>query len=217
MIRLKSDEPAPVVGLQLMVVISLEEAIEDFVIDRQSRRLSPRTLSYYRDELGLFSRWMEAPHPAAGNAGQQIALDGVRATDLRRWLLDLSERRNPGGVHASFRALRAFFGWAWVEYEYTTHNPMAKVAPPRVLHALQPQRVRWLPVCTLRLLVAACLQVEGGGGRRRLALLAFAEPRCDRRHKRRASPLPWRCAQQRVPRLPRRTGGGSHASMLLVP
>jgi site-specific recombinase XerD len=54
------------------------------------------------------------------------------ADDLRRYLLSLSSR-NPGGVHAAYRAMRAFFRWYEDEVEIQNwRNPIAKVKAPRV-------------------------------------------------------------------------------------
>ena len=130
---------------QLTLTISLQDAIDDFIVDREMRRLSARTIRYYRTELTLFQRWLGGG-----------ATNDVRTADLRWWFIDLAERRNAGGLHASYRALRAFFRWVWIEYEYDTRNPMLKVAPPKVPAAQQDP----VTLETVRVLLRAC---QGGG------------------------------------------------------
>lgn len=49
---------------------------------------------------------------------------------IRRYLLELSTHRNPGGQHASYRALRALLRWTWDEYEIEIRNPITKISPP---------------------------------------------------------------------------------------
>lgn len=59
---------------------------------------------------------------------------------LRRFVLEISETHNPGGVHAVYRAVNAFLRWYDLEVE-PEHwkNPMPKVKAPRVpLEPLEP-------------------------------------------------------------------------------
>jgi len=139
---------------QITMAISLADAIDDFIIDREMRRLSPRTIKYYRDELGFFRSWL----------GERATHD-VRTSDLRRWFLALGERRNAGGLHANYRALRAFFRWVWQEYEYEQTNPMVKIAPPKVPDKRQDP----VSLDTVRTLLQACK--SGFYGRRNKAMV----------------------------------------------
>jgi site-specific recombinase XerD len=67
--------------------------------------------------------------------------------------LDLGQRRNPGGVHAAFRAVRAFLNWYGEEYEpQDWTNPIAKLKAPRVPQ--EPLAPVSLPV--LRAMLATC-------------------------------------------------------------
>jgi len=88
-----------------------------FLVDREAQGLSPKTLQFYRCELPPFLDWLD---------GHELTADAIRT-----WLLQLSERRNPGGVHASYRAIRAFLRWLWQEYELDAPNPIAKVRAPK--------------------------------------------------------------------------------------
>src|SRR3989337_2416026 len=53
---------------------------------------------------------------------------------LRRYFLAFAENHNPGGVHAAYRTIKAFFRWV-VEEEVMPpewKNPMQKVKAPKV-------------------------------------------------------------------------------------
>ncbi|MGQ9595246.1 MAG: site-specific integrase, partial [Anaerolineae bacterium] len=103
----------------------LDLDIAAFLVDRQARGLSPRTLQFYRDELRYFREWAQVL-----GVTETLAL---APNLLREYLLDLARNRNPGGVHAAYRALRAFLNWYGQEYEPEGwQNPMAKVRPPKL-------------------------------------------------------------------------------------
>jgi hypothetical protein len=47
----------------LKTAIALESEISAFLIDREARGLSPRTIKFYRDELRHFYSWLESQEP----------------------------------------------------------------------------------------------------------------------------------------------------------
>jgi site-specific recombinase XerD len=105
-------------------LLAIESEIQAFLIDRLARGLSESTIRFYRYELGIWRKWA---------AGHGIgAVPHITPTSLRRWLLNLGETRNPGGVHASYRALKAFLNWVWEEHELETRNPVRRVSAPKV-------------------------------------------------------------------------------------
>ena len=59
-------------------------------------------------------------------------LDELTLETIRLYLLRLSELRNGGGQHASYPAINAFLVQFWDEYDLPTHNPIFKVAPPKL-------------------------------------------------------------------------------------
>jgi len=79
--------------------------IESFLIDRKAAGLSPRTIKFYRQFITPFLAYCEA------NAVKLV--DDVTPDVLRRYFLALAQSHNPGGVHASFRSLRASSGGWW--------------------------------------------------------------------------------------------------------
>lgn len=97
-----------------------------FIVDRRSRRLSPLTIRFYREELGLLSRWLA---DRGVDTVEQITPDL-----LRRYLLYLEDdrRRSKGGIQAAWRAARAFLRWFENEYEPDGwKSPLSRVQPPR--------------------------------------------------------------------------------------
>jgi hypothetical protein len=108
----------------------LASEIDGFLIDRQARGLSPRTVQFYSDELRYQRGFLEA-------LGVR-AMDEVTSAHLRQYLLYLSQSRNAGGIHAAYRAMRAFFRWYWLEYDIESINPITKVTPPRVPEKTRP-------------------------------------------------------------------------------
>ena len=68
--------------------------IESFLIDRRSQGLSPNTIEFYTKKLQYFQKYCERQ---ALTQVSQITPDFIR-----RYLLELSETHNPGGVHACY-------------------------------------------------------------------------------------------------------------------
>jgi site-specific recombinase XerD len=100
--------------------------IESFLIDRKAQRLSPETIHFYQKKLKYFLKYCE---------GQAVTQVSQLTPDLiRRYLLELTETHNPGGVHCCFRPLRTFL--LWVEEEEILpadwRNPIRKVKAPKL-------------------------------------------------------------------------------------
>lgn len=102
--------------------------------------------------------------------GIQHAED-VSADALRQYLLDLGRRRNPGGVHCAYRAMRAFLRWAWIEYEFPPPCPIVKVAAPRLsMQPLEP-----VSLDDVRAMLATCRGHSFTDDRDRAVLLALLD------------------------------------------
>jgi integrase/recombinase XerD len=99
---------------------------ESFLIDRQAGELSKKSLKFYKQFLTFFITYCDA------NSLKQIR--EVTPDFLRRYLLKFAETHNPGGVHAAYRTLRAFFHWVTDEEIMPPEwkNPMQKVKAPKV-------------------------------------------------------------------------------------
>lgn len=108
-------------------------SIESFLIDRQAAGLSGHTIKFYRQFLTHFL--------TDCGANSLTLIQDVSADHLRRYFLAFADTHNPGGVHASYRTLRAFFRWLMNEdvMPPAWKNPLLKVKPPKaVSEPLQP-------------------------------------------------------------------------------
>jgi len=100
--------------------------IESFLIDRRSQGLSPDTIEFYTKKLQYFQKYCER------QALTQISQ--LTSDFIRRYLLEISETHNPGGVHACFRPLRTML--YWIEEEEIMpagwKNPLRRVKAPKL-------------------------------------------------------------------------------------
>lgn len=119
-------------GIRILPRSDLATDILDFLVDRQARGLSPRTVAFYRKKLALFSAYM-----LAYGARDVFA---VSPALLRAFLIDLAQTHTPGGCHAVYRSVRAFLRW-WVSETEPNDwkNPLTRVAP-RATRPYQPGR-----------------------------------------------------------------------------
>lgn len=124
--------------------IGLTDAVANFIIDRRARGLSANTIRFYRDELGLFMRW------ADGRGYNRV--ENISADVLREWFTDLAVKRNKGGVHTSFRALKACLNWLEVEEDGDYANPIHKVHVP----AQKPRPMPGIPIGDIQKLIDHC-------------------------------------------------------------
>lgn len=154
---------------QLIHLVARTELAQDigaFLIDREARGLSARTVRFYGDELSYLRGFMEA---------QGIReVHGATPTHLRQYLLHLSGTRNPGGIHAAYRAIRAFFRWCWIEYDIQSPNPITKVRPPKVVQ----QPLEPLPLPDLQAMLKTCERRTFTGDRDRALLLSLLDTGC---------------------------------------
>ncbi len=100
--------------------------VESFLIDRRSQGLSPDTIELYTKKLQYFLKYCERQ---ALTQVSQITSDFIR-----RYLLELSETHNPGGVHACFRPLRTMLYWLEEEEIMPAgwKNPIRRVKAPKL-------------------------------------------------------------------------------------
>jgi site-specific recombinase XerD len=135
--------------------------VESFLIDRQAAELSRHTLKFYRQFLIPFIAYCNA-----------ISLKYIREITpdiLRRYFLAFAETHNPGGVHAAYRTLRAFFHWLAKEEVMAPEwkNPMQKVKAPKVfLDPLEP-----ISIEDVRALINTCQRANFIGERDRTIFL----------------------------------------------
>jgi len=138
---------------------TLRDEIEDFLLDRRARNLSPATVRFYTDRLSRFAMYLES---------EDITTTAdITPAVLRVYLLELAETCNGGGVAANFRAVRAFLRWWALEHDLT-RSAITKVQPPRARSEPLP------PISTehFTALLETC-KVRGHSNDRDRALLMF--------------------------------------------
>ncbi len=108
----------------------LQKEIDEFIVDRQVRSLSPRTILWYRNSLKVFSHFL---------IEQKIdATEKVTSSTIRRFLLSLPEKGySQGGINNLFGAIKAFIRWYIDEYEPKDWNPLAKIQTPKRSQEIQ--------------------------------------------------------------------------------
>lgn len=139
----------------------LTNEVDEFLIDRQSRNVSPKTLLWYTHALSM---WRNFTLDLGIAATQQVT-----ATSIRRFMLHLTERgHNAGGVSNIYRAVRAYLRWYGNESAPPGWpNPIAKVKGPKLTQEpLQP-----VPLEHVRAMLATCTRTETGARDRAILLL----------------------------------------------
>lgn len=120
---------------------------EAFLVSRKAENLSAHTVKFYRVELSTFLDYCTA---------QVIdQVDQITPDVIRRYLLYLEEQhgRNPGGVHAAYRTVRAFLLWFEDEAEPAGwRNPIRKVKAPKVPN----KRIEPVELDAVRRLLKTC-------------------------------------------------------------
>ncbi|MDX2161158.1 MAG: tyrosine-type recombinase/integrase [bacterium] len=150
--------------------MTLQHAIEEFILAKQADGLATTTIKWYRSEL----KPLAAAYP-------ERAIDTITPNDLRQYIVSMRDRdsryvsasqrpKQAGGLSSAsiaghVRALHAF--WAWAEREYKCANPMRNIRRPKVITP-QPKSASMSDFVAL-------FNAIGGGdvGTRNRALLAF--------------------------------------------
>jgi site-specific recombinase XerD len=105
---------------------SIPDWANAFYQARKVERVSPHTLTFYKQQLGHFLRFCD---------GQVISQMGELTPDvIRRFLLAHEESgHNPGGIHAVYRVVKTFLRWYEAEAEPPNwKNPIKKVKAPKL-------------------------------------------------------------------------------------
>ena len=162
------SDPRESHGLSVLPQTDLLAAVRAFLLDCQARRLSPRTIKRYGEELHYLRTWLES------HGVQQVI--AITATHLRAYLVYLQESgRNPGGQHIAFRVMRTFLRWYQREYEPDGwRNPMSRVQPPKVAQDPLPP----VSIEHVRRMLATCNGHSFVEDRDRAAILALLDTGC---------------------------------------
>ena len=146
---------------RLVQRLVLDNELQEFIIDRQARNLTPKTILWYRTSLAIFRAYCQRSNIASAAE--------VTPGILRHFILELQQGgHNPGGVKNIYGAVKAFINWyadesppvGWV-------NPTLKVHMPRTPDApLDP-----LSMEHLKAMLATCRQGTFAGSRDKALLL----------------------------------------------
>lgn len=142
----------------------LKTDIEDFLLERKIRRLSPRTVDGHRLNLARFADF-------CGDYGV-TATTQIDAPLLRRFVAKLGAAHNPGGVAHIYRSVKAFLNWYELEYDDRNwRNPARRVQVANgAPDALEP-----LDLKEFAALLAACERKTLAGERDRAILLTLLD------------------------------------------
>lgn len=142
----------------------IRDEITAFVNDRLSRKLSPRTIAYYQHELDWFAAWLDK-HSIT-------RMDGITADIIRQYQIDLGETRNAGGLHATWRAIKAWLNWYELEIDNPAYkNPIKKVSAPKVSKEPLPG----IALEDVKKLVSACNPKHEHGQRDRAIIVMLVD------------------------------------------
>jgi integrase/recombinase XerC len=100
--------------------MKLTELLDRFLKAKEAAGLSPKTLTWYSDQVGLYLRWLGEN----SKASSPEAIDEYLAHQRGRGLAPMS-------VDACYRALRAMFGWA-IRRKLIKASPIADIERPRL-------------------------------------------------------------------------------------
>ena len=109
--------------LRIFEIHPLSRDLRDFLLDLGAANRTPRTISYYQQKLTPFLDWLQ---------GQNVReSSGITPAHVRTYLTELSKSHTPGGVHAHYRAVRAFLRWLAREGVLSA-DPTRNVRAPKV-------------------------------------------------------------------------------------
>lgn len=142
----------------------IQSAIREFLLDRQSRRRSPRTIDYYTHTLDKFGRFLDAQ-------GVTTVTD-ITPSHVRLYLVTLQdEGRTDGGIVTQYRGPRAFLRWLMAEYPVAGWDPLRNVTSPKAPKDVLPP----LPLGEFGALLESCEKGTFHGDRDRALLLMLLD------------------------------------------
>lgn len=117
--------------------------LADFLLDVQSANRAPRTIYFYQQKLEMFLTFLATQGATTSSA--------ITPQLLRQFLVQLQKNHTSGGVHAFYRAIRAFIRFL-VREGVLYRNPLDRL---RRLQIEQPL-LEPLPHGTITALLDAC-------------------------------------------------------------
>jgi integrase/recombinase XerD len=140
---------------------TIRAAIDDFLLDRESRNFSPKTLVQHRTSLAHLANFLEKQHKVTH-------LSMIEAVHLRAWLVFLAKEPGVRGKSRITRTARtcrwyaqsmhAFCNWLVAE-QYIEENPAERVELPK----LEKPLIRIIEFEEFEALLAACAAPQEKG------------------------------------------------------
>lgn len=141
---------------------TIRAAIDDFLLNRESRNFSRKTLVQHRTSLSQLANFLETQHKVTH-------LSMIEAVHLRAWLVFLSKEPGKSRIPRTTRPCRwyaqsmhAFCNWLATE-QYLDENPAERVELPK----LEKPLIRIIEFEEFEKLLAACAAPSGEGLHRR--------------------------------------------------
>ena len=104
--------------------MKITDALELFILDCQSRRLTKSTITFYELKVGRFIRWL--------SDSNVNTLEGVTSVLIKRYLVYLQDQgMTDHSQHDYVRAARTFFNYC-LRDELIDKSPFAKVKMPKI-------------------------------------------------------------------------------------
>jgi hypothetical protein len=82
----------------ILVATDLKRVLSDFLTDRDLSGVRPATLSYYRNEIGIFIKWTET--------GGAYELKDITPDVLRAYFITLRDRRKVKAVFQNYTGIK---------------------------------------------------------------------------------------------------------------
>jgi site-specific recombinase XerD len=113
-------------NLKILGDNTLNEWIDEFLLDKKIQNVSKRTLTIYGKYLRRFSNFCELE-------GADQVID-ITPSVIRQFFFHLDQTgHNPGGIHIYYRTIKTFLFWWENEVEPEGFkNPIRKVDAPRL-------------------------------------------------------------------------------------
>jgi len=111
-------------------MITLQNALDEFLLDQQARMNSKKTIKNYSEVIGLWVRY----------AGESECIEYITKHDMRMYVLHMRDRDlSRESIRSYIRSLRVF--WRFVSSEYQVHNAMESIKEP-LRRSSQPKGIK---------------------------------------------------------------------------
>jgi site-specific recombinase XerD len=102
--------------------MTFSEVSKEFLLDREIRGKSNRTIIWYNKFFTDFNKWL-----ITQNINDPY-IEDITPTELKQYFAFLATQNyNQGGIHSAYRSLKAIFNFYDFEYDPSWENPIKKV------------------------------------------------------------------------------------------